>query len=302
MPSILLPVPMPGDHPATVAIPAPGIGPGHWAGAPSAALADDGTVWLAYRLRRPVGDGRGYAIGLARSTDGEHFEPVTQIAKDRFDTDSLERPALVRRPDGGWRIYLSLATPGTLHWHIVALDADDPEGLVDAPAVSVLDGGPDLAWKDPVVRVDDGGWTMWVCLHEVADETEADAMTTHVASSADGLSWHLRGPVLVPHDDGWDRRGTRVAAVVRVDGREVAYYDGRASFDENWEERTGVAVADASGRLVAVDGGPHAVSAEGSGSLRYVDAVPVEGGLRLFYEAATAAGAHELRTEYVPRP
>src|SRR5215203_3045245 len=35
-------------------------GPGSWAGAPSA-VADDGAVFLAYRLRRPVGQGRGYA-------------------------------------------------------------------------------------------------------------------------------------------------------------------------------------------------------------------------------------------------
>jgi hypothetical protein len=33
-------------------------GPGAWAGGPSAQL-DDGTWWLAYRLRRPVGEGRG---------------------------------------------------------------------------------------------------------------------------------------------------------------------------------------------------------------------------------------------------
>ena len=50
------PVPLPGDHPAEVAVAAPGDGPGHWAGAPSAAVGPDGEVWLAYRLRRPVGD------------------------------------------------------------------------------------------------------------------------------------------------------------------------------------------------------------------------------------------------------
>jgi hypothetical protein len=47
-------------------------GPGSWAGAPSA-VADDGAVFLAYRLRRPVGQGRGYANVVARSEDGEHL-------------------------------------------------------------------------------------------------------------------------------------------------------------------------------------------------------------------------------------
>ena len=32
----------------------PGEGAGYWVGAPSAAVADDGTDWLAYRLRRPT--------------------------------------------------------------------------------------------------------------------------------------------------------------------------------------------------------------------------------------------------------
>ena len=44
-------------------------GPGAWAGGPSALLVGD-TVYLAYRLRRPVGQGRGYANVVARSTDG----------------------------------------------------------------------------------------------------------------------------------------------------------------------------------------------------------------------------------------
>ncbi len=34
---------------------------------------EDGTFWLAYRLRRPVGVGRGYANVVARSDDGERL-------------------------------------------------------------------------------------------------------------------------------------------------------------------------------------------------------------------------------------
>ena len=37
----------------------PQPGPGAWAGAPSAVHVD-GTTYLAYRLRRPVGQGRGF--------------------------------------------------------------------------------------------------------------------------------------------------------------------------------------------------------------------------------------------------
>lgn len=38
---------------AVVAIAPPAAGEGHWAGAPSA-VAADGLIYLAYRLRRPV--------------------------------------------------------------------------------------------------------------------------------------------------------------------------------------------------------------------------------------------------------
>ena len=59
---------------AAVAAPAPGDGPGHWAGAPSAALDPDGTIAIAYRVRTTAR--RGGAVVLARSADGERLEPL----------------------------------------------------------------------------------------------------------------------------------------------------------------------------------------------------------------------------------
>jgi len=297
-------IPLPGDHPATVAVPAPGDGSGFWAGGPSVAAAPDGTVWLAYRLRRPVVDGRGYAVAVARSHDGGvTFTEVTRLERDDFACDSLERPALVALPDGGWRIYLSLATPGTLHWYVVAIDADDPSLFAAADARTVLDGGPDDALKDTVVHAGPHGWEMWVCLHRVAHPAWADAMSTLHATSSDGLVWTITGPVLAPEDlTAWDARGTRIAAVVDLDDTRVAYYDGRASYAENWEERTGIALATEDGTFHARPGGPAAASLHGSGSLRYVDVLRVPGGLRLYYEASRPDGAHDLLTEYAPLP
>jgi hypothetical protein len=144
---------------------------------------------------------------------------------------------------------------------------------------------------------------MWVCLHRVADPDQADAMTTLHATSPDGLAWTVTGPVLEPAADAtWDRRGTRIAAVVDVGDARVAYYDGRATYAENWEERTGLAVAGPDGTFTALPDGPHAESEHASGALRYVDVLPVDGGLRLYYEASRADGAHVLLTEYAPLP
>ena len=83
-------------------------------------------MWLAYRVRRPEALGRGGAVILARSSDGERFEQVLELGKERFGAASLERPALVVTPSGRWRLYVSCATPGSRHWRIGLLEAVRP--------------------------------------------------------------------------------------------------------------------------------------------------------------------------------
>ena len=68
-------LPLPDVENAEVVVPAPGPGPGNWAGAASATLVD-GDVWLTYRVRRPIAEGRGVSTVVARSSDGVHFETV----------------------------------------------------------------------------------------------------------------------------------------------------------------------------------------------------------------------------------
>ena len=77
-------------------------------------------------------------------------------------------------------------------------------------------------------------------------------MTTEYATSADGLTWTWHGTALSGTPGRWDSRGTRVSAV-RFDGDAItAYYDGRASAAENYEERTGVATGSDAAALTAV--------------------------------------------------
>src|SRR2546429_6729099 len=128
--AMLLPRP---DH-AVVAAEPPGTGPGYWAGAPCA-VAGDGEIFLAYRLRRPIAQGRGYAVAVARSAHGERFETLLTVGKEEMATESLERPALVRTPEGRWRLYLSCATTGTKHWR--------GGGAGGGPPAAGRDRGPD---------------------------------------------------------------------------------------------------------------------------------------------------------------
>ena len=253
---------------------------------------------LAYRLRRPVGQGRGYAVVIARSSDGETFVPVQTISKEEMDAESLERPVLAVTPDGTWRLYLSCATTGTKHWRVEVLEAAAPGEFDSRRRAVVLPGDAARAVKDPVIRRDGDRWHMWACIHPLTDPDQTDRMWSEYATSADGLDWSWHGPALEPRPGQWDSRGVRVSDVrFRPDG-VVAYYDGRSSAAENFEERTGVAVGSAPGALTAVGSGPAAQSAAGGHGLRYLSVLPLgDGRTRLYYEITRPDGAHELRTE-----
>jgi len=291
---------------STVVVEAPGSGPGNWSGAPSAVLVD-GITWLAYRVRRPLDAGRGVAVVIARSTDGVAFETVASIPRERSGAESLERPALVPLPGGGWRVYLSCATPGTKGWWIEAWDADTPEQLPAGDRTVVVTGDSTAAYKDPVVQVDGTGtdWRMWVCRHPLDLVGHEDRMTTWLATSTDGLDWTLEREVLAGRPGEWDSRGARVATVLDTD--PVTFlYDGRSSAAQNWHEQTGLAVQNGHQEgpdLVPVGVRPVAWSPETDGALRYAVAVPQpDGGTRFYYEAARADGGHDLRTELVSSP
>ncbi|MFJ9968772.1 glycoside hydrolase family protein [Streptomyces avermitilis] len=281
--------PLPGSTHPVVAIPAPGPGPHQWAGAPSAALEPDGSIVMAYRVRAH----EDFNV-IGRSTDGERFTTVAVLTKDHFGAAMVERPALVRTVSGRWRLYVSCATPGTKHWWIGVLEATDPEGLAHAEVRRVFAGDEHLAVKDPVIRYDGERWHAWICCHPLDVPGAEDRMTTAYATSDDGLQWTSHGTVLSGRPGAWDARGARLTSVL-PDGR--ASYDGRASAEENWFERTGLAAPTGSGNgpdLAPVPGSPVV-------DVRYLDLLPLpSGGYRMYYEARLPDGSHELRTELIP--
>jgi hypothetical protein len=127
--------PLPGAGDPVVAVPAPGAGPGYWAGAPHAALDEDGAFVIGYRVRNGH-DGNDQTI-VARSADGEHLTTVAMLDETEFDAQGMERPAVVRTESGRWRLYVCSATRDSPHWWIDVLEADDPEGFArPSPAPS----------------------------------------------------------------------------------------------------------------------------------------------------------------------
>jgi hypothetical protein len=282
--------PLPGSAPAVVAVPAPGTGEGWWAGSSSAALDDDGTFVVAYRVRTGHA-GRGSNV-VARSEDGERFTTVAELDQKRFGAQSMERPALVRTDEGRWRLYVCPAAPApSKHWWIDVLEADDPADLAAAETRTVFPGDEHTGVKDPLVqRTPDGGWQAWICCHPLDEPDEEDRMTTAYATSRDGLEWEWHGTVLEPRPGKWDQRGARVTTVL-PDGR--AAYDGRASKEENWFERTGLARHSGNGRIVQTND-------DAAYDARYLDVLPLPGGgYRIWYEARLPDESHELRTELI---
>src|SRR6266545_1722873 len=137
--------------------------------------------------------------------------------------------------------------------------------------------------KPSLVRTDEGRWRLYVC-------PASPAPSKHWW--IDVLEWDWRGTVLAPRAGMWDARGARVTAVL-PDGR--AAYDGRATKEENWFERTGLA------RLTGASlGALEQTNDEAVADVRYLDVLPLpDGGFRIYYEARLPDESHELRTELV---
>jgi hypothetical protein len=123
---------------------------------------------------------------------------------------------------------------------------------------------------------------------------------TGLATSLDGETFAWRGTVL-PVGTGWDRYQARLNSIVPTTGGYVGFYDGSASHEENYEERCGVAV---SGDLFAwrrlTDDRPWVTSPHATGSVRYLDALVVDGEWWLYYEMTRPDQAHELRMIRIP--
>jgi hypothetical protein len=258
-------------------------GTGNWIGAASALVHGD-YIYLAYRDRHPVDKGRGNRAYVARSpiNNGINFDTLCVIDKEEMDAESLERPALDVTPEGDWDLYLSCATFNSKHWRIERLRARRPEDFNARTRETVFPGSAAFGIKDPVL-LRGQALRILATVHPLTEGAEnADKMISVDAHSGES--------VMVPALGTWYNRGTRITSVMG----DYAYFDGRASAEENFEERTGIARWNGASYIAVA--GP-ASSPFGGGALRYVSAIELPAGLRLYYESATEYGSHEVRTE-----
>ena len=285
-----------------VLAPAPGSGPGNWAGAPGA-WREGSELYVSYRLRRPH-PLRGYELRVAE-VRGVSLRPLVRIDKDALGAESIERGALVHERDE-WRLYMSYVDRVDRKWRIAVLLARSVDGFDPRRGVMALH--PDAvgmsAVKDPWLRRVDGRWLMFVSCGRAVDDralhASGDALATGLvrsetalATSGDGVEFEWQGVVFSPSKAGWDRATARLTTAWREGDGWSAYYDGASSIAENYEERCGAARSVDLQRWERVSfDGPSVGTGHGAGGVRYVD-VTEQGDV--FYEFTRADGAHELR-------
>ncbi len=286
-----------------------GDGPGHWVGAASITREAVGErVLLAYRDRRP--EGRGHRCVVSElSTDG----PVElwEMSASSIGSASIERPALTTTPEGRWRLYFSYVEPRSGRWQIDVVEADAPDRFDVGEARSVLTaaGTGTEGVKDPYVLHVDGIWFLFVNAVELATEGGAGprhgvggdvVLPTGLATSLDGYRFAWQGIVL-PVGRGWDARMARLTCTVPLERGHLAFYDGRATLEQNFEEQLGLAYSyDLLRWLRLTPDAPWRRSPHGGGALRYLDTAVDGDVLRLVYEYARPDGAHEMRENRLP--
>ena len=209
--------------------PRPGPGAGNWAGCRE--RRPRRRCLLADLARPPPADRRARRLGrrrpLRRTASPSSRSPRCRARRSAPSPSS--GPVLVPLREGGWRLYLSCATPGSKHWWVDSLTADTVEGLPDGVRRRVHEGDRDTAVKDPVITVGEDGYEMWLCCHPLDEPGHEDRMTTRRLTSADGLrvggprrgARRPRGPVGRPRRAGQRRAARRHRALRRPPGRRV---------------------------------------------------------------------------------
>ena len=306
----------PAEGQTVIAPPAEGVG--NWVGAPSV-VYDSATsrFLLSYRVRkpRPVRGGECY---IAESDDGVTYKAIWAATKEAFDSPSVERFCLTKALDGKWLLYPSYVDSTDNRWCIDVIEADGPSAFDVADRKPLLRAG-DLGVegvKDPWVMIVNGLYYMLVSyavsvevapgdrerMHASSDiyNTGLTLSSTGLAVSGDGRTYEWLGDIFPPRPGRWDAYAARLGCLVPSGSGWVGFYDGAASVEGNYEERTGlVQTWDLRYFYRMSQDAPTLVSPHGSGSLRYVDVVVFEDALYIYYEMCRPDGSHELRMNRV---
>ena len=304
-------------------------GEGYWTGAPSVLRdGDTGVFYLCYRRRRPRGvePDRGYETIIASSNDGLDFREILRVEKSALDSTSIEKCSLLRGLDGQFRYYISYVDSADQRWRTDVVVGDDPAALdvstrrevFTAQRASRFQEAPVEGVKDPAAYIIGRVYYLFLSYVEGHSTDEAKRCEMHstsdvyntgilpaptaYATSIDGISFRWHGRCLPVGDEGsWDGYQSRLGSIFRHGDVWYGFYDGSLSHHENYEEKFGLAQsADCVNWRRITESRPLVTVPWRTGSVRYTDAVRVEGDIYYYYEVVRPDGAHELRCSVVP--
>jgi len=276
--------------------------PEWWAGAPSVVRGDDGSFYLAARMREghsPRGM-RGYEIRILQSRDGYHYEPILHLRREDVRVPGFERPALVRVPETGlYRLYLCAGLERG--WAILRCeDTQDPARLDPHTVRRVLwEDYPDdgfvhvTGYKDPFILHEGKLWHMFVI------GTDRVERVWHFVSE-DGDRWEHAEPGPFMDNSGWHNFATRPACVVPLGVGYLFVYEGAnlSWRDPVYNIATGLAYSpDLTHCLDLTPEAPLLMSTTPGQyhTWRYSHWLPVGERLFVYFEAARPNNTNEIR-------
>lgn len=223
--------------------------PEYWAGAPSVVRDDEGSFWMAARMRSPEHPRglRGYEIRILKSKDGVNFKKVHKIHREDVPIPGFERPALLIDPiTKKFKLYACGPWEGGL-WSIIKFeDAEDPskfqantaKAVIQAPAKQYDRDVSVLEYKDPFIIHAAGEYHCYVIGYIRRNER----MFHYV--SEDGEHWKPAHDVNQPIMDlsGWHNFFIRPASVVPLGIGYLFAYEGSSTtwYDPVYNVVTGI--------------------------------------------------------------
>ncbi len=285
---------------------------GNWAGGHSVVFdPDEGKFYLYYRLRQPLGAGRGGKCRIAESTDGIEFHDIWEATKEQLDAESIEVGSLIKDPQSGrWRLYISYE-PHNAPWHVDLIEADQPANLDAWHHRTVMqpeEYGLGFV-KDPRVYIVAGLYMVFVAVSAREGWVEDSSGWRHplggdatgLMTSPDGLYFRNFKYVLEPGNGApgeWGFFRARINSIVYLPPVYVAFFDGGSTKYDNFEEWCGVAFSQDLEHWMRVStDGPWVRSRYGA--IRYMNAMIVGDEIFYYYEYAREDGSHELRLNKV---
>lgn len=288
-------------------------GYGNWIGGMDTVYdTENEKFYMYHRIRKPLGEGRGYKCRIAESENGIDFEPIWETKADKFRARSVEVGSLIKDPESGkWRLYIGYEDQVTERWRVDLLEADEIEELDPHHHRTVLqpnDYGIDWI-KDPRVYIIGGLYHIFANVSVEKRWEEDEDGTRHptgqdataLATSPDGKRFRNLKYIYEPGGGIQGEKGhfrARINSIIPLPPLYVGLTDMGETYYDNYEEACGIAISHnlRDWHRVTTDE-PWVKSPYGN--IRYVDALRLDDDIYYYYEYTREDKSHEIRVSKV---